>query len=141
LAPLGVMAATAPAETHDSDTGCNIRLKGLKMLSDPQRKLVNLHPKTTTVAAINALPQPHPTPRTRSTSFSRRGSPIPFLRKGTQISYSGQPGRESSRRSNSPTGHHQSESVSLYARVMGARPPDARPGWRIARQLQGAVRD
>ena len=39
------MAATAPADTHDSDTGCNIALKGLKMLSDPQRNLVNLHPK------------------------------------------------------------------------------------------------
>jgi hypothetical protein len=42
------------------------------MLSDPQRKLVNLHPKNTTVAAINALAQPHPTPKTRSTDFSRR---------------------------------------------------------------------
>jgi hypothetical protein len=39
FAPLGVTAATAPAGTHDSDSGCNIALKGLKMLSDPQRKL------------------------------------------------------------------------------------------------------
>jgi hypothetical protein len=54
------------------DKGCNVRLKGLKTLSDPQRKLVNLHPKNTTAAAINALPQPHPTPKTRSTDFSRR---------------------------------------------------------------------
>jgi hypothetical protein len=44
----------------------------LKTLSDPQRKLVNLHRKGTTVTAINALPQPHPTPKTRSADFSRR---------------------------------------------------------------------
>jgi hypothetical protein len=80
FAPLGVLAATAPADTHDSDTGCNVRLKGLKMLSDPQRKLVNLHPKNTTVTAINALPQPHPTPKTRSTNFSRQ-----VWRVGAQI--------------------------------------------------------
>ena len=43
----------------------------MKTLSDPQRNLVNLHPKNTTIAAINALPQPHPTPKTRSTDFSR----------------------------------------------------------------------
>lgn len=42
------------------------------MLSDPQRKLVNLRPKNTTLAAISALSQPHPTPRTRSTAFSRQ---------------------------------------------------------------------
>jgi hypothetical protein len=77
FASLGVMAATAPADTHDSDTGCNILLKGLKMLSDPQRKLVNLHPKNTTVAAINALPQPHATSKTRSTGFSRRVWRVP----------------------------------------------------------------
>jgi hypothetical protein len=49
-----------------------VRLKGLKTLSDPQRKLVNLHPKNTTLAAIVALPQPHPTPKTRSTAFERQ---------------------------------------------------------------------
>lgn len=46
------------------------------MLSDPQRNLVNLHPKNTTVAEIDALPQPHPTPKTRSTAFSRRVSRV-----------------------------------------------------------------
>jgi hypothetical protein len=66
------MAATTPADTHDSDTGCNVRLKGLKTLSDPQRKLVILHSKNTTVDTINVLPQPHPTPKTRSSDFSRR---------------------------------------------------------------------
>jgi hypothetical protein len=49
-----------------------VRLKGLKTLSDPQRKLINLQPKNTTAAAINALPQSHPTPKTRTTDFSRR---------------------------------------------------------------------
>ena len=54
----------------ENDKGCNVRLKGLKTLSDQQRKLVNLHPRNTTIPAINALAQPHPTPRTRSTAFS-----------------------------------------------------------------------
>jgi hypothetical protein len=49
----------------------------LKTLSDRQRKLVNLHPKNTTVATINTLPQPHPTPKTRSTAFSRRVWRVP----------------------------------------------------------------
>jgi hypothetical protein len=39
---------------------------------DPQRGLVNLHPRNTSVAAINALPRPYPTPRTRSTVCERR---------------------------------------------------------------------
>jgi hypothetical protein len=62
----------APAHGQESEKGCNIRRKGLKTLTDPQRKLVNLHPTNTTAAAINALAQPHPTPKTRSTDFSRR---------------------------------------------------------------------
>lgn len=71
---LAAIAATAaPGRiSGPSAAGCNVRLKGLKTLSDPQRKLVNLHPTNTTVAAINALPRPHPTPKTRSTGFSRR---------------------------------------------------------------------
>jgi hypothetical protein len=68
----GIATTAVSARRFENDAGCNDRLKGLKMLSDPQRKLVNLHPKNTTVAAINQLSQPHPTPKTRSTSFSRR---------------------------------------------------------------------
>jgi hypothetical protein len=68
---LASVAGTAKAHTHTSDKGCNVRLKGLKTLSDPERKVVTLTPKDTTVGAINALPQPHPTPKTRSTDFSR----------------------------------------------------------------------
>jgi hypothetical protein len=72
FAILGPAAAMAPAHVQDPEKGCNVRLKGLKTLSDPQRKIVNLHPKNTTAAVINALPQPHPTPKTRSSAFSRR---------------------------------------------------------------------
>jgi hypothetical protein len=74
IAVAAATAATAvPARVDTAaEHGCNVRLKGLKTLSDPQRKLVNLHPRETTLAAINALPQPHPTPKTRSTDFSRR---------------------------------------------------------------------
>jgi hypothetical protein len=71
LATIGA-TVSSPTSTADSDKGCNVRLKGLKTLSDPQRKLVNLHPKNTTLAAINALPQPHSTPKTRSTAFERQ---------------------------------------------------------------------
>jgi hypothetical protein len=53
LAVLGPVAATASTRGQDSGKGCNVRLKGLKTLSDPQRKLVNLHPRTTTIRAIN----------------------------------------------------------------------------------------
>jgi hypothetical protein len=76
----GVAASAAPAHRTENEHGCNVRLRGLKMLSDPQRNRVNLQSKTTTVPAIDALPQPHPTPKTRSTAFSRR-----VWRVGAQI--------------------------------------------------------
>jgi hypothetical protein len=72
LAAAALATTAAPARINDTDKGCNVRLKGLKTLSDPQRKRVNLHPKNTTLAAINALPQPYPTPKTRSTAFERQ---------------------------------------------------------------------
>jgi hypothetical protein len=43
-----------------STRACGVELWAVKALSDPQRKLVNLHPRNTTIAAINALPMPHP---------------------------------------------------------------------------------
>jgi hypothetical protein len=73
----GLAATAGQARPAESDTGCRVALKGLKMLSDPQRRLVNLRAKATTVAAIDALPQPHQTPRTRSTAFSRRVWRVP----------------------------------------------------------------
>lgn len=68
----GFAATSVSAHRAENDAGCNVRLSGLKMLTDPQRNLVNLLPKDTTVARIDALPEPHPTPRTRSTPFSRQ---------------------------------------------------------------------
>ena len=65
-------ANSSPAVAEKSSEGCNVRLMQLKTFSDPQRNLVNLRPKNTTLAAINALPQPHPTPKTRSTTFERQ---------------------------------------------------------------------
>jgi hypothetical protein len=56
LALLGPVASTAHAHRQDSDKGCNVRLKGLKTLSDPQRKLVNLHPKNTTAGPLMRCP-------------------------------------------------------------------------------------
>jgi hypothetical protein len=53
-----LVAPTATPARNYKSAGCNVRLKGLKTLSDPQRKLVNLHPTNTTVATINALTQP-----------------------------------------------------------------------------------
>jgi hypothetical protein len=68
----GIAATSAPGRVDKASEGCNVRLKGLKTLSDPQRNRVNLHPRDTTLAAMNALPQPHPTPTTRSNPFARQ---------------------------------------------------------------------
>jgi hypothetical protein len=51
---------------------CGVELWSLKTLSDPLRYRVNLHPRNTTVAAINRLPRPYPTPKTRNTAYERR---------------------------------------------------------------------
>lgn len=44
----------------------------LKTLSDPDRKLVRLRPKQTTIAAIGTPAAPHPTPLRRRTPFQRQ---------------------------------------------------------------------
>jgi hypothetical protein len=68
-AALALTASTATAErtapTCEADAG-------LKTLSDPQRNLVRLRPKATTIATIDRLARPHPTPTTRATGFQRR---------------------------------------------------------------------
>jgi hypothetical protein len=46
---------TPTAETRPARAACGVELWSLKTLSDPQRRLVNLHPRGTSVAAINAL--------------------------------------------------------------------------------------
>jgi hypothetical protein len=68
------VAAVTPSHGHASATqsACGVELWPLKTLSDPQRGLVNLHPRNTSVRAINALPRPYPTPRTRNTVYERR---------------------------------------------------------------------
>jgi hypothetical protein len=63
LALLGMAAATAAPARVDTSQACNSRLKGLKTLSDPQRSVVNLSAKSTTVAVINALPAAAPDTR------------------------------------------------------------------------------
>jgi hypothetical protein len=67
------VAVAIPSHGHAASTRiCGVELWALKTLSDPQRRLVNLHPRNTTVAAINSLRMPHPTPATRNTAFERR---------------------------------------------------------------------
>jgi hypothetical protein len=63
---------TPTATTRPARAACGVELWPLKTLSDPQRRLVNLHPRNASVAAINVLPMPHPTPRTRNTVYERR---------------------------------------------------------------------
>jgi hypothetical protein len=68
-AALALTAATADAQR--TTTGCDPERLGLKTLSDPQRTLVRLRPKATTIATINQLARPRPTPTTRATGFQR----------------------------------------------------------------------
>jgi hypothetical protein len=80
FALLGVLAATSPADTHDSDTGCNIRLevsedaeRPATQARQPAREAHHGHRHQRASAA-------HPTPKTRSSNFSRR-----VWRVGAQI--------------------------------------------------------
>ena len=52
-------------------TTCGHELWPLKTLSDPQRRLVDLHPRATTVKAIGDRVPPRLTPSTRTTAFER----------------------------------------------------------------------
>jgi len=69
-AALALTASTASAER--AAPSCEADAAGLKTLSDPQRSLVRLRPTATTIAAIDRLARPHPTPKTRTTGFQRR---------------------------------------------------------------------
>jgi hypothetical protein len=68
---VAALAATATS-ARSSTAGCESAARGLTTLSDPQRRLVNLEPKDTTLDAIAQLPRPNPTPATRDTAFERR---------------------------------------------------------------------
>ena len=61
-----------PAGAGPAQARCDSALEPLKTLSDAQRRLVRLKPRATTVQAINGRSRPNPTPRTRSTGFSRQ---------------------------------------------------------------------
>lgn len=43
----------------------------MRALSDPDRRLVKLHPRNTTIAKINRLTPPNPVPTRRTTAFQR----------------------------------------------------------------------
>lgn len=68
-AALALTASTAAA--HRAVATCG-ESAGLETLSDPQRDLVRLRPKAATIAAINRLARPRPTPTTRTTGFQRQ---------------------------------------------------------------------
>jgi hypothetical protein len=74
LAVAAGAGVATPSQGHASATqsACGVELWALKTLSDPQRNLVNLHPRNTSVRTINGLPRPYPTPRTRNTVYERR---------------------------------------------------------------------
>ena len=67
-AALALTASTAAAQR--TAAACEADA-GLETLSDPQRSLVQLRPKVTTLAAIDSLARPRPTPTTRATGFQR----------------------------------------------------------------------
>jgi hypothetical protein len=69
-AALALTASTAAARR--TVVTCSSENAGLKTFSDPERNLVRLRAKPTTVAALNTLRPPRPTPTTRATSFQRR---------------------------------------------------------------------
>jgi hypothetical protein len=62
------LALTASTAANTKVVTCS----RLGTLSDPQRNLVRLRPTVTTIAAINRLARPRPTPTTRTTAFQRR---------------------------------------------------------------------
>jgi hypothetical protein len=65
-AALALTASTAAAPRTVAACG------GLQTLSDPERHVVRLRPNVTTIAAIDRLVRPRPTPTTRATGFQRR---------------------------------------------------------------------
>jgi hypothetical protein len=62
------LALTASPAAHRTVAACDT----LGTLSDPQRNLVRLRPKLTTVAALDRLRPPRRPPTTRTTAFQRR---------------------------------------------------------------------
>jgi hypothetical protein len=71
----GLMAVAAGTRAGTSSRAnpiqCDRALAGLKTLSDPQRQLVDLRPRATTIRAINTLRRPRRTPTRRDNAFER----------------------------------------------------------------------
>jgi hypothetical protein len=77
VAACGLLASVAAGTRAGSASGstpprCDATLGELKTLSDPERDLVYLRPRKTTIRAINKLPRPRPTPTRRDSVFERR---------------------------------------------------------------------
>jgi hypothetical protein len=73
----GLMAAAAAgtragASPRTSPIRCDNTLAALKTLSDPQRRLVDLRPRTTTIRALNRLHRPRRTPTRRDNVLERQ---------------------------------------------------------------------
>jgi hypothetical protein len=71
---LSVAAAATSSQTSAGSRSarCSQPLRALKTLSDPERWLVNLRPRATTIRAINRRARPQPTPTRRNDAFERQ---------------------------------------------------------------------
>jgi hypothetical protein len=65
-------ATTAGSAVGGAASSCGGKQRALMTLSDPQRELVNLVPRKTTIRAINALSRPEGTPVRRNNAFNRQ---------------------------------------------------------------------
>ena len=68
----GIFAtATTSTSVGQSAAACGSRLRALKTLSDPGRRLIYLRPRPTTIAEVNARAMPGRTPTWRSRGYAR----------------------------------------------------------------------
>jgi hypothetical protein len=72
LALVAAAGTTAGFAVGGSASRCGGKQRPLMTLSDPQRGLVNLVPRKTTIRAINRLGRPHGTPVRRDNAFNRQ---------------------------------------------------------------------
>jgi hypothetical protein len=72
IAALTAAASPASSPAAPSRVSCGVENWSLKTLTDPQRGLVRLRARNTTIRAINRRPMPHPTPTRRDNAFERQ---------------------------------------------------------------------
>jgi hypothetical protein len=72
LALAATTASARPRRAGQLPARCLGTIERLKTLSDPDRRLVRLRPRSTTIGAIAQLPAPHPTPTRRRTAFQKQ---------------------------------------------------------------------